>query len=744
MLNKLLSTALTHHQRGELAQAIPLYQQIVSADPANAEALHLLGAALLQLGQPHQAIRWLERAVALRPGDSAFHSNLGEAHRALGQLAQAEACFRLALRLKPDNADAAYNFGLLLMQQGRPAQAAELFHQALQYRPHFALACNNLGNAYRMLGNREQALRCFRRAIELNPQLGLPHGNLGQLLLECQRPREALWHCQEAVRLDPQLAPAHNNLGNVLRRLGRLDEAKACYLEALRLDPNLAVVANNLGEILHEQGQVGEARRWLTQAVQREPNNARFHVNLAKALLEQRELQAAETHLQRAQQLDSRLLEARILLAHVYFEQGRLADAHREYRTLLAEQPKDPLLNCRLAEVLLEQNQREEAFACLRTALGTDPHCVHALAQLATQLGSQLPAEEEAALRRLLENPKLPDGDRAALLFALAQVCDARGDYKQAAQHLVQANQLENTAWQRSGRAYNVEAHANFVDRLLRVFTPAFFARTRGFGLASERPVFIVGLPRSGTTLLEQVLASHSRVFGAGELRLAREDFETLGGGSDGRAEARAFACLETINAETVRRLAHSHLDRLDALLGMADRRNAEPPERILDKMPDNYLYVGFMHLLFPHARFLHCRRDLRDVAVSCWITHFREIPWANDFDLMVSRFAQYCRVMDHWKAVLPVPLLDVHYEEMVEDLENVARRAVAFLGLEWEPACLEYYRNQRPVRTASLTQVRQPIYRRSVARWRHYQDVLQPLFARLKEMALSPNQPEV
>ncbi len=726
----LLSTAFAHHQRGEISQAAQLYRQIVSADPANVEALHLLGVASLQLGQPRQASQWLERAVALQPSSSAFHANLGEAYRAQGRLEQAEACFRLALRLKPDNADAAYNFGLLLMQLGQPARAAELFTQALQYRPNFALAHNNLGNAYRMLGNIEQALGHFRRAVELNPQLGLAHGNLGQLLLECQRPREALRHCQEAVRLDPQLAPAHNNLGNVLRRLGRPKDAKACYLEALRLDPNLAVVYNNLGEIAHEQGQLVEAKQWLMQAVQREPNNARFPVGLAKLLLEQRDLAAAETHLATARRLDPRLAEVRILLAHVYFEQGRLADAQAEYRALLADRPNDPAVHCRLAEVLLELNQRDEALACLRTALRADPNCAPALAQLAVQLTDRLPAEEEAALRRLLDNPNLASGDRASLLFALAQVCDARGDYNQAAQHLAQANQLEHTAWQQSGRAYNVEAHAHFVRRLLSTFTPAFFERVRGLGIDSERPVFIVGLPRSGTTLLEQVLASHSRVFGAGELRLAREDFETLGGGSDGRAEARAFDILQTIDAETVQRLAQSHLERLRIINNSA--------ERILDKMPDNYLYVGFMALLFPRARFLHCCRDIRDVAVSCWITHFRDIPWANDFDLMVSRFAQYRRVMDHWKTVLPVPMLDVHYEEMVEDLESVARRAVAFLGLEWEPACLAYHRNQRPVRTASLTQVRQPIYRRSVARWRHYQDALQPLFARLEEVFLS------
>ncbi len=175
-----------------------------------------------------------------------------------------------------------------------------------------------------------------------------------------------------------------------------------------------------------------------------------------------------------------------------------------------------------------------------------------------------------------------------------------------------------------------------------------------------------------------------------------------------------------------MQRLGRAHLDRLVVLNGEA--------ARIIDKMPDNYLYIGFMHLLFPRARFLHCCRDLRDVAVSCWLTHFRDIPWSNDFEQMAARFTQYRRVMEHWRTALPVPVLDVAYEDMVTDLEGVARRVTAFVGLEWEPACLEFHRNQRPVRTASLAQVRQPIYRSSVGRWRHYENALQPLFERLEK----------
>jgi hypothetical protein len=260
------------------------------------------------------------------------------------------------------------------------------------------------------------------------------------------------------------------------------------------------------------------------------------------------------------------------------------------------------------------------------------------------------------------------------------------------------------------------------VDSLIAAYSADYFARVRGFGLETERPIFIVGLPRSGTTLTEQILASHSQVFGAGELRLAREDFLALTG--DAGTESQALEGLGRLDRDTVHRLAQRHLDQLQELDATA--------RRVVDKMPDNYLQLGLLATLFPRARFIHCRRDLRDVAVSCWMTHFRHIRWANEFEHIASRFQEYTRLMAHWRRVLPVPLLEVDYEEMVADLEGVARRLVAWCGLEWEPACLAFYEGKRPVRTASLMQVRQPVYTRSAGRWKHYEQALGELFANL------------
>jgi hypothetical protein len=347
-------------------------------------------------------------------------------------------------------------------------------------------------------------------------------------------------------------------------------------------------------------------------------------------------------------------------------------------------------------------------------------------------LRRKLPDEDLAAMRTMLEQPDMLDGKRAVLRFGMAQALDARKEYAEAAEHLKEANALALKAWRKRGETYDPDRHSEFVADMLATCTPEFFERLRGLGVDSERPVFIVGLPRSGTTLIEQILASHSQVFGAGELRFAREDFESLPsvmnyqpttpvGQDNDKVE---MSCLARLNREAIQTVAQRHLDRLNDLNSTT--------LRVADKMPDNYMYLGMLSALLPKAKFIHCRRDLRDIAVSCWITNFRQIRWANDLDYIYSRFREYHRLTEHWRSNLPVPVLDIAYEDTVADLESVARRLVSWCGLEWEPRCLEFHQTERPVRTASLTQVRQPIYTRSVARWKNYEPALKDLFEKL------------
>ena len=386
----------------------------------------------------------------------------------------------------------------------------------------------------------------------------------------------------------------------------------------------------------------------------------------------------------------------------------------------MALKPDFPEIHYNLGIALEEMGDLPGAENAFRAALRNNPRFALAHYKLAGLLGGKLPENDLAAQRRLLAETDLTDAERLSLHFGLGRVLDARGEYAEAAAHLDRGNALQLAAWRNGGQEYDAKEHESFIARMIAECTPDFFARLRGFGSESELPVFVVGLPRSGTTLIEQILASHGQVFGAGEIQLVRDTVAALGGEGADIVEG-----VRRLNGETARRLASRHLERLRAL----DRAAL----RIVDKLPENYLFLGLLAALFPRAKLIHCRRDLRDAAVSCWMTQFRKIRWANDKEHIASRFRQHQRIMEHWRKVLPTPLLEVDYEETVADLEGVARKLVAWCGLAWEPRCLEFHAAKRPVRTASAVQARRPIFRTSVGRWKHYEQALAPLFARLE-----------
>jgi tetratricopeptide (TPR) repeat protein len=710
------------HRAGQWASAAQLYQKVLARQEENADALHLLGVLHHQQGNHLMAVERISHAVALRPNVAEFHANLAEAYRALGQYARAAGCCRAALRLWPDYPEALCNLGLALHGLGHESEAVDHFRRALRLRPEFPGAHNNLGIALRAMGQLNEAVTHFRRALELEPANALTQTNLGQLLLDLGQPEEALSHCCEAVRLQPDMAALHHNLGNTLRNLGRLAEARAAYLEALRLDPNLALAHAHLGLVLQRQGQLDDALPWLQLAVELEPANALFWEYLAEWHGEREEHGQAIPCWERVLALAPERAAAHLSLGWALQEEGRLAEAGAYYRSAARLDPGSAGARLNLGGLHEEEGQLAEAEAAFREALRLQPSYALPHARLATLLRGKLPAADRTALEKRLDDPQLTAGFRARLLFGLAHVLDGCGDFARAADCLAPANAL-TLGLARGRRDYVPAEHAQFVAHLARVFDEGFFARVSGAGLDTRRPVFIFGLPRSGTTLVEQVLASHPHVHGAGELRLARQTLEALPavlGRADGPLD-----CVPDLDAAAIRKLAGRHLDALR----LVDGGRAQ---RIVDKMPDNYMYLGLLAALFPQAVFIHCRRDLRDVAVSCWMTDFRSIRWANHPQHIATRFQEYQRLMDHWRSVLPVPLHEVNYEETVTDLEGVARRLLSACGLEWDPVCLEFHHTTRPVRTASVAQVRQPVYKKSVARWKNYENALADLFANL------------
>ena len=718
-----LEVANELYKAGKLDGAAELYVKILLEEPANAAALHSLGMIHSQWDEHARATELIALAIAERPNAPFFHVNLGEVYRNLGDYRRAIGSCRIALKLNPDFPEGLNTLGLSLQGAGRLEEAIEQFRRALALRPGMAPAHNNLGLALQEAGRPEEAIEHFRRAVELGPELVRPRSNLGAALLDRGRAEEALVHFREAARLQPDQAPRYQNIGNALRILGRHVEARAAYFEALRLNSDLPLPHLHVGMTLRADGQFENALPWHRAAVELAPDNASFWAELAELHGEREAHDEAIPCWERALALaPGDRASSHIGLGSALQEEGRLDEARAQYRAAAVLKPDLANAHLSLGSIHEELGEMAEAEAAFREARRLQPGFAIPHARLGTLLRGKLPDADLEALESRLADPGLAEAPRARLLFSLAHVLDARGDYGRAAECLRRANAL-NLATETGSRTYVPADHDRFIEGLIGSFGGEFFDRAAGGGLQTTRPIFIVGLPRSGTTLIEQVLASHPRIYGAGELRLARRTFEAIPPAL-GRPGP-PIECIADLGPEATRRLAEQHLGWLEGYDGGRC-------DRIVDKMPDNYLHLGLLASLFPDAVFIHARRDLRDVAVSCWMTDFRSIRWANDPAHIASRFRAYRRLWDHWRDALPVPVHAVDYEESVDDLEGMARRLLDACGLEWDPACLEFHRTRRSVRTASVTQVRQPIYKRSVARWRNYEESLGDLFAAL------------
>jgi tetratricopeptide (TPR) repeat protein len=592
----------------------------------------------------------------------------------------------------------------------------------------FAAAQYNRATALHAQGQLGPALAAYRAVVAAAPEFAPARVNLGQLLLDLGRPAEALAHFQEAVRLHPSAPAAHVHLGNAWRALRRWEQAHAAYATALRLAPDMARAHSHLGWTLYLQGQRAEAFRCLHRAVQLAANDSEPWQLLAQAYVQEADYAAAiacQEHLVALNPSDPARHKDLGWLLH---SDGRLDEAAACYRRALELQPGS--VDALLYQGLLHADwgAAAEAEACYRQALHANPSVAAPLAQLAELLRERLPESDRHALLSRLGDPEVQGRQRVNLLFAMAHVQDALGEYATSAALLAQANALALTLRREQGQRYDAAEHSRSVDGLMATYTLALIDRLAAAGDASRVPVFILGLPRSGTSLVEQVLAAHPRVHGAGELRLARQTMKLLDAqaGAAGPLHAR----LHQIAAADVHQLARHYLNGLEAVVRRD--RPGFTPERVTDKMPENYFLLGFLALLFPHATFIHLRRDLRDVAVSCWATNFHALRWTNDPEHIAARFGDYRRLMARWQAVLPVRMHEVVYERLVDDFEAEARRLVAACGLDWDPACLSFHAIRRPVQSASGNQVRQPLYRKALARWKHYEEPLAALFVRL------------
>lgn len=643
-------------------------------------------------------------------------------HHRAGRLHDAEKLYRAILQAQPRHPDANHNLGVLAVGVGQTAAALPFFKTALEANPRQAQYWLSLIDGLIRSGQTDAA----RQLIGTARQHGVEEENLCAIEKQLQpapdrAEQERLVELYQQKRFPEMEACARDMirrftahpfgwelLAPALKNQRKYLEANDTYREALRLAPESAMSLSNFAACLNEQGSYEEAARHAMRAIELDAGNAGAWVNRGNALMGMEESDEAAQCFREALQRDPDLPEAHNGLGAALKEQGEIDEAKKWLHQSVRQGCTSAYVA--LAGLDIDEGNFTAAKGFIDKALQVDPDSAGAWA-LIPSLRKMTSTDTDWLERaeRMLAAEKYAT-TRVSLLFAMGKFCDDTRDHAAAFAYYRQANELKKQI----NRAYDRQNQTRRVDFLIDSHTSKVISQIRPGASDSQRPLFIVGMPRSGTSLLEQILASHPQTFGAGELHFWTDMMKRY------KKESHTAQYDEAMLRET----AAACLANLD--------RHSQAARRVVDKMPGNFHSIGFIHACFPNARILHAIRNPVDTCLSIYFQNFKQAhDYANDLDDLVHYYGEYRRLMAHWQAMLPAGvLLEVPYEAVVEDQEGWSRRVIDFIGLEWDERCLDFHQTQRRVGTSSNWQVRQPIYKTSRERWRNYAEWIGPLLA--------------
>jgi len=675
-IDQALAQANAHWDAGQNAQAEILCQQVLAVWPGQSDALHLLGLMAYAFGNLDLAIEHLRRACQAPRVAPVYLSNLAEMCRQRGLLAEGEDAARRAVTLEPTMAGGWNNLGIIQQEAGKYEESLASLKRVIGLKPDDALARNNLGNTLKRLGRLDEAKQQYEAALALMPSYAEAHSNLGALLNDLGRPDEALASIRRAMDINPRLADAYVNAAGVETARRRYNDALRWLEGMLNFAPlhpgGLAAKASVLTNLERPDEAVEAAR----QAVSAAPQSGDALVALAEALHAKGQIDQALSALDKAIPLGGTAVEKAMV---------------------------------RRASLLMEQGEKDSARAELEKVLELFPASASAWLSLSDLKRFKSPDADIARMERLISPGAAPSlQDAMAVRFALGKAWMDLGEADKAFDHLDEGNRLMRATFD-----YDRAETSRWVASIAKTYDRAALKKLSGGGAPSESPVFVLGMPRSGTTLVEQILASHPSVHGAGELSTLRRLTDQHGGIVD---------LPKVLTPQLATQIGEAYLAETGLLAG--------GKAQIVDKMPSNFLQAGLIPLILPGARIIHVRRNAVDNCLSCYTKLFaREQLFTYDLVELGQFYRDYESIMAHWRKVLPPErFIEVDYEAVVEDLEGQARRLIEFLGLPWDEAVVDFHKTKRPVRTASVNQVRQPLFKSSVGRWKPYANRLKSL----------------
>ena len=765
-----------HMKNEDYRVAELVLEDILRAFPDDHDALYMLALCRYFTGDIKTALVHIEKAVAGEDTPAEWWCNFGIMLTHTGDFEKAEHAYDQAIETDPDYGQSYWNKSHMLWLQGHYEEAEKAARVGIKMNPDIPESWLNLGTALVKLDRKDEAIEAWEKAVKVNPEFAPAWNNLGNVLRENGQLEAAIEKCRKALEINPNYAEAQSNLANALMDSGEIDESEALYRQAISNKPDYVEARNNLAVNLIKQnrfhkaieearlalsyrpdyfdallalslacryvGQIEEAERAIHKATIIRPDSAEARIDLADLLFMQDRYAAAEVELERAKQLKPNTPQLYFKLAHVLERGNKIEEALEVIDKAVELNPQMPDAYLKKGGIYHVSNRIEEARESFDKALELMPNSVGtmlAISELCLTTDDREKAEEyvERAKELAPNTPSLyltlskikkfkeddPDfqkmlelQDKAeqygvdqetSLQFALYRAYEQMGDDEKCFEHLLKANTLK-----RSMVPYDAERQKDIFQSLKTMYSPENLKQFEGRGFESELPVFIVGMPRSGTTLTEQIISSHADVYGAGELVEVTMMDITFGALTPDNARAHGEWYIEQVRK----------------------RDKGGSAMRITDKMPGNFSALGKITSVLPQARIIHTRRNPIDTCLSCFKQNFaRGQYWSYDMKELGEFYNAYLDLMAYWRDVIGDKFIEVDYEDTVNNLEPQARKLIEYVDLQWDDACLEPHKQKRAVLTASKQQVTKPVYKTSVKAWKKYEKQLAPLIDELQ-----------